>query len=246
MEKEEYRRLYELEDRLWWFVGMRHITLTLIDRFLSGSEDLLILDAGCGTGGMLPYLGRFGTRLGIDISDEALQFVRLRETEPLARASVSNLPFRVHSFDLVTSFDVIYHRAVENDELAMAEMARVLRPNGSLLIRVPAYNWMRSAHDDAVHTGRRYTRRGLDKKLRRAGLRPTFVTYANTLLFPVAVAYRFLGKLRPHRRHGSDVGPMIPSLNRWFGAALKLEAGILRHSRLPFGLSVIALAQKGE
>lgn len=246
MEKEEYRRLYELEDRLWWFVGMRHITLTLIDRFLDGSEDLLILDAGCGTGGMLPYLGRFGTRLGIDISDEALQFARLREKEPLARASVSNLPFTAHSFDLVTSFDVIYHRAVANDGIALAEMARVLRPSGSLLIRVPAYNWMRSAHDDAVHTGRRYTRRGLDKKLRSAGLRPRFLTYANTLLFPIAVAYRFLGKLQPHRRNGSDVGPMIPSLNRWFGAALKLEAGILRRSRLPFGLSLIALAQKVE
>jgi len=246
VEKEEYKRLYELEDHLWWFVGMRHITLTLMNRFLSGSQDLLILDAGCGTGGMLQHLDPFGKAIGLDISTEAIRFARLRETRRLIRASVSILPFDDNTFDLVTSFDVIYHKAVERDEETLAEAVRVLRTNGTLLIRVPAYNWMRSSHDEAVHTGRRYTRRGLDKKLRRAGFRPLYLTYANSLLFPVAVAYRFLGKLRSHRRNGSDVGPMIPTFNRWFSAALKLEAGILRHSRLPFGLSLIALAQKVE
>ncbi len=246
MEKEEYQRLYELEDELWWFVGMRQITLTLINRFLTDSRGLLILDAGCGTGGMLHHLHPFGKEIGLDISDEALRFAGLRENTRLIRASVSCLPFDDNTFDLVTSFDVIYHKAVERDEETLAESLRVLRADGTLLIRVPAYNWMRSSHDEAVHTGRRYTRGGLDKKLRRAGFRPIYLTYANSLLFPVAVAYRFLGKLRPHRRNGSDVGPIIPSLNRWFGAALKLEAGILRHSRLPFGLSLIALAQKAE
>jgi SAM-dependent methyltransferase len=244
VEKEEYRRLYELEDQLWWFVGMRHITLTLMDRFLAGSEDLQILDAGCGTGGMLPHLARFGTRLGIDVSDEALRFARLREVEQFARASVSKLPFPDDTFDLVTSFDVVYHRGVPDDEAALAEMARVLRTKGSLIIRVPAYNWMRSSHDEAVHTERRYTRRELEVKLARAGLSLTYATYANTLLFPVAVAYRLLGNLRSNRHKDSDVGPVNPLLNSLFLAALKLEGTVLRYSRLPHGLSLIAIGKK--
>jgi SAM-dependent methyltransferase len=244
VEKDEYKRLYELEDQLWWFVGMRHITLTLMDRFLPGSKDLLILDAGCGTGGMLPHLTRFGTSLGIDASDEALRFARLRERVHCARGSVSRLPFPADTFDLVTSFDVVYHRGVSDDEVALAEMARVLRTKGSLFIRVPAYNWMRSAHDEAVHTGRRYTRRELEAKIARVGLSITFATYANTFLFPVAVAHRFLGNLRSDRRKASDVWPVTSLLNSLFLTALKLEATVLRYSRLPFGLSLIAIGQK--
>jgi ubiquinone/menaquinone biosynthesis C-methylase UbiE len=245
VEKEEYQRLYDLEEHLWWFVGMRAISLTLLDRFLPPSRPLSILDVGCGTGGMLQHLGRFGTTVGIDISPDALRLARLRDLERLALCSALQLPFPDECFDLVTSFDVIYHRAVPNDESALAEMARVLRRQGLLLIRVPAYDRLRSRHDEAVHTRQRYGHEELDEKLRIAGFHSAFLTHANCILFPAAVTKRFLEKLVPGRETGSEVESVPAPLNRLFTWILGLEARILRRARLPFGLSLVAVAQRG-
>lgn len=249
MEREEYRRLFELEDHLWWFAGMRAISLTLLDRFLgppvrSSSRELRILDAGCGTGGMLPHLGRYGRVVGCDISAHALGFAQRRREGYLVRGSLLRLPFSPQSFDVVTSFDVIYHQAIPDDEQALAEMARVLRPRGTLLLRVPAHDRLRSGHDRAVHTRHRYSRKELHQKLRRAGLRPVFLTYANGLLFPVALVKRLGERLLPDTNEGSEVKPVSRSLNCLLTSVLRLEALALRHVRLPIGLSVVAVAER--
>lgn len=244
MEKDEYQRLYELEDQLWWFVGMREISLNLLDRFLPEPRPLAILDAGCGTGGMLPHLASYGEVWGVDLSPEALRFAGLRAPQHLARASLLGLPFPSQTFDLVTSFDVIYHRAVPDDELALTEIARVLRPRGTLLIRVPAHDRLRSSHDEAVHTRQRYGRGELRAKLAGAGLDTTYMTYANCLLFPVVVLKRLLGnKLRGHQRE-SDVQQLAAPVNRTLTSLIRFEARVVKSGRLPFGLSLIAVARR--
>ncbi len=244
MEKDEYRRLFELEDQFWWFVGMREISLYLLERFLPPGNPRTILDAGCGTGGMLPHLSHYGSIAGVDLSPNALEYARRRTPGHLARASVSRLPFAGGTFDLVTSFDVIYHQAVSDDEQALAETARVIRPGGHLLIRVPAFNRLRSQHDEAVHTRHRYTSRELDDKLRRAGLQPIHMTYANCFLFPAAIAKRLSERLFPHRKTGSEVQPTLTPLNKLFTTILRLEAKLIKRTKLPFGLSLVALAKR--
>ncbi len=127
MEPEEYRYLFELEESLWWFQGMKNITRSLIERFGPDERNLRILDAGCGTGGMLGFLGQYGSVVGIDVFAEAIDFARRRDGARLARASVTRLPFPDKSFDVVTEFEVINHWSVDDDQAAFNEIARVLR-----------------------------------------------------------------------------------------------------------------------
>jgi SAM-dependent methyltransferase len=244
MEKEEYRRLFELEDHLWWFAGMNEISLSLLERFCPQTRPLSILDAGCGTGGMLPHLTGYGPTVGIDLSRDALDFAHRRETGHLARASLDQLPFPAETFDLVTSFDVIYHRAIPDDEVALTEIARVLRPGGTLLLRVPAHEGLRSQHDEAVHTRQRYGRTEVVDKLRRIGFRPLYVTYANCFLFPIAAVKRLVEGHLPGGKEGSDVKPVPAILNRLLLSVLRLEARVVKRFRLPFGLSLIAVASR--
>jgi SAM-dependent methyltransferase len=244
VEKEEYQKLYELEDRLWWFVGMRSIALSLIERFVPHSSPLAILDVGCGTGGMMVHLRRFGSVVGVDVSDRALSFAKRREQGDLVQAGLPNLPFGSESFDLLTSFDVIYHQAVSDDVAALSEMARLLKPGGKLLLRVPAHDWLRGRHDIAVHTRHRYGKRELREKLSRAGLEPDYLSYANCILFPVAAAMRCGELVFKWQRNGSDVKELPEAVNRLLTAILRVEASIVRWERLPFGLSLVAVAAR--
>ena len=178
---------------------------------------------------MIPHLQSYGSVVGIDLSDEALAFARRRQKGHLVRSSLPSLPFASGAFDLVTSFDVIYHQAVADDQVALREMARVLRPGGTLLIRVPAHDRLRSRHDIVVHTRHRYAKRELKERLERAGLAPVYVSYVNCFLFPVAVASRLVDKVLPGDQDASqlrDVPPRTQSIAH--GCP---RAGSLHHPR---------------
>ncbi len=244
MERDEYRILHELEDHMWWFQGMERISLALVERFVADASELAILDAGCGTGGMLRPLSRFGTVTALDRSPEALRLAKTRGTGALVQASVERVPLTEKSFHLVTSFDVLYHLGVHNDTEALVEIARVLRPGGTFLVRVPAHERLRSQHDEAVHTRQRYGRKELIEKLRSAGLEPIFVSYANCLLFPLALLRRGAEKLTSRKREGSEVEDYHPALNQLLSIPLTIEAWLLRRTSLPFGLSLVAVARK--
>ena len=244
MELKEYERLYELENDLWWFRGMRAISMALLERHLSECSGLRVLDAGCGTGGMIEALATLGAVAGMDASGEALGWARRGKGKSLVQGSVTALPFRDDSFDLITSFDVLYHANVTDDAVALAEIARVLRPGGSFLVRVPAYDKLRSRHDEAVHTRQRYEKKELVAKLRAARLEPVVVTFANCFLFPVALARRLAERLFPPRRSSSEVERVPWVFDRLLGTPLLLEAGIVRYVSLPFGLSLVSLARK--
>lgn len=245
MEAEEYATIYALEQRHWWYVGMLRNSLRLLERFLPDRRPLRLLDAGCGTGGALLALQRFGRVSGFDYSPLALGFCRRRGLAATAQASVTNVPFASGSADVVTSFEVLYHAAVADDTQAIREFARVLRPGGILLLRLPAFEWLRSSHDAMVHTRHRYTSAEVRQKLAAAGLEPLRVTYANTLLFPLVVGVRLLQRLIG-RRHAksSDVQETSPLVNRVLLGLLAVEGALLSVTDLPFGLTVLAIARK--
>jgi SAM-dependent methyltransferase len=242
----EYRRMFEAEEAQWWYVGQRALARAL----LAGvAADLApegrmprALDAGCGTGGNLALLDRLGRGVGIDRAPEAMTRWRARGVRA-ARASLLALPFPDRVFDLVTSFDVIYHEWVPDDGAAVAEMTRVLRPGGWLLVRVPALEILRGAHDEAVATRRRYTRGRLVSLLAGGGLRVVRSTYANALLFPLLLARRTLDRL--FGREGSDVAFLPAPLEGLFKRLLLVEAAAVRRGFcLPVGASVLALARR--
>jgi SAM-dependent methyltransferase len=156
MERLEYEVMAHVEDQLWWYVGMRRIA----DVWLQGLPISTILDAGCGTGGNAKWLTQYGHIVGFDYESMACDYTQQRAI-PVACASISTMPFRDQSFDLVTSFDVIYHRAVADDLAALKECYRVVAPGGHLLLRVAAFEWLGGHHHQRVHGARRYTPRGL-------------------------------------------------------------------------------------
>lgn len=243
MDKEEYEIMYRLEDTHWWYVGMRRIVQGMLERLLPEQSALRVLDAGCGTGGMMTFLARYGTVVGIDASPEAIEFCRKRDVRHLAQASVTHLPFEDSTFDLVVSFDVLYHQAVKDDHQALNEFHRVLKPNGHVLLRLPAFDWLRGSHDARVHTRQRYRASEIRRKLESSRFDVEKVTYANTILFPLAVARRAC-QAALRSQPASDVKPTSPAINKLLTGILGIEGNLIRHTSLPWGLSVLAWARR--
>lgn len=243
MRKDEYQRVFELENSHWWYLGMQKISFTLLSSF-QHPKNLQILDAGCGTGGMTVQLKKFGSILGIDMSPEALKFCRERKINNVKQASIENIPTEDKAFDLVTSFDVIYHKNVEDDQKAINEFYRVLKPEGRLLVRVPAYDWLKGHHDKIVSTKRRYSKEEIINKIKKSGFEVQRATYANTILFPIALLKRVLEKFL-NINESSDVKHLPKILNEVLKNILSFEAFLIsKNINLPFGLSIFVLAQK--
>jgi SAM-dependent methyltransferase len=237
----------EAEEAQWWYVGQRAIAHALLEPALgeAGSRDGSgrLLDAGCGSGGNLVRLARLGLRAeGVDIAAPAVEACRERGL-PVVRGSLLALPFADRSFDAVTSFDVIYHSWVPDDAAAVAELVRVLRPGGLLLVRVPALKILWGAHDEAVGSRHRYTRSELVRLFEGAGLELQRSTYANAILFPLLLVRRTLDRVLG--REGSDVGFLPAPLEWLFRHLLLIEAALVRGGvRLPLGASALALGRK--
>lgn len=237
--------MYRAEQHHWWYQGMQRITQAVLDRWYRHGADLRILDAGCGTGAaMTSYLADYGQVFGFDFAAEALKYCIPRGASRVVQASVMHLPFSSSSFDLVVSFDVLCERAVPEDVAALREFARVLVPGGRTLLRLPAYNWLRGRHDQAVHIRHRYTRRDIAERLRQAGFNVEHLSYANTFLFPVALVKRLLEHLWPRRDGRSDLTLGVGPFNGLLAAILSAEAPRVAREGLPFGLTVLALGRK--
>ena len=253
MRTKDFEDLYNLEESLWWFTGMREITQALLDRYCPPTQDRTVLDAGSGTGDMIARLTRYagnGTVFGIDIDSDALAFCRKRNIDTLTQASATSLPFVNEIFDLVTSFDVLVQlQGKESDLDAIDEIYRVLRPGGVAFFRVAAYRWMRSGHDEALETFRRYSLDNIRQSVKASGFEILRETYANCLLLPVAAIHRLILKPLGLTQSGSDVKALPTSLswlNKILTKVLSIEASILKHPRtkLPFGLSAICIVRK--
>ncbi len=242
MKAVEYERMYAAEEAQWWYVGMRAISAALLGNTLPAGPGRRLLDAGCGTGNNLRHLASLGRTIGVDLSHEAVDFCRSRGVT-VVRGDLMRLPFAAGCFDSVTSFDVLYHRWVTDDRAAVAELARVLKPGGVLLVRVPALRILWGAHDEAVHSRHRYTRGELEELVAGAGLEVLRTTYANFLLFPLLLGRRTVDRVTG--RHGSDVS-FLPSPLEWaFRSLLLLEARLVGWGlALPVGASVFALARR--
>jgi SAM-dependent methyltransferase len=241
----EYELMFQVEQKHWWYLGMQGITETLLRDRYPNRGNLDILDAGCGTGfAMTGYLPNYGTVTGIDISRLALDFCLQRGASRLGRGSVLQLPFADACFDLVTSFDVLYEDSVLDDDAVLEEFFRVLRPGGRVLLRLPAYDWLRGQHDRVIHTARRYQRRQVISMLQASKFEVELASHANMFLFPMALIKRVFDQLFKNHPPTSDLAFPVGPVNALLGKILALEAPLIRKYRLPFGLSIIAIAKK--
>ena len=244
MDPAEYDKLDRLEDRMWWFAAAHANLLMLAQRFGSVAEPRRILDAGCGTGGLLLKLstgGEANTVIGLDADETACVRARAKSARPVCRGSINALPFVDAAFSAIVSADVLCHRDVDEVQ-ALQQFRRCLMPGGVLVLNLPAYRWMLSRHDAAVYNVRRYTCRNAAQLLRDAGFRVLYASYWNIVLFPLMVIAR---KLLPSRGTASDVRVYSAPIEMLGRAATALEGVFLRAGwRLPFGGSLVAVAGK--
>jgi SAM-dependent methyltransferase len=245
MEPGEYLRMFQSEDRLWWYRGLR---LHLERAFRDLPPGALVLDAGCGTGANLALLSRrFARTVGCDLSAEAARLSASRGLRAVVVADLNALPFRTGAFDAVLSSDVLECQEVD-ERRAVGELARVTRVGGRVVLSVAAYEFLLSEHDRAVHCVRRYTRRRAGLMLEGGGLRVVEMRYLFGLLFLPIVAYRLLRRWRAPRRAAgpsrSDVFLPPAFVNAVLLAIVRLDAALARIGRLPFGTTLLVTADR--
>ena len=239
MERVIYDQMAAYDQVHWWYTARRRVLSALIKRLIPLPAGARILEIGCGTGHNVPMLRGFGTVDAVELDPDARAIASDRLGMPVIGASLPVLEgVPEGQYDLVALLDVIEH--VADDAAGMAGVARRLRPGGRVLLTVPAHQWMWSAHDLLNHHHRRYSRRSLEQLVEGAGLKLERIGYFNSLLFPLAVAQRWAGKL-VGREGGGDTPPVAP-LNRLFDAVFGAEAYLVGRVPMPPGLSLYAIA----
>jgi len=243
MEQHAYEVMYRVEENHWWYVGRRNLILDQIAQFYEGTQGLRLLDIGCGTGIFIQFLKRYGHVVGLDFSTDALDFCRQRGCSELVRGDGSILPFGANTFDLLTANDLVEH--LDDDLAALREFLRVLKPGGRVFLFVPAFQFLWSLQDEVAHHRRRYTSAEMRLVLKKAGFQVVKVTYANALLFPLIYVGRQMLKIMRRFRDYTTENDLHPGwANRPLTAMLNLEVPMLRKMRFPFGVSIIAVAEK--
>ena len=228
----------------FWFRGFRRFTTPLLEQAAAGRRDLRILDCGCGTGNNLHLLRRFGSAAGIDITFSGVRYAVTHGDRQVAQASATDLPFEDRTFDLVTSFDVIYALPDPMERSAVSEMFRVLKPGGHLIVNVAALQMLRGNHSVLGGEVRRYSRARLRWILEQCGFRVLRLTYTNAAILPIVATVRFSQRLRGHKESAAEISVPPAPINNALSALLALESVALKWVDMPAGSSVLCLAQK--
>lgn len=246
METNEYHKLAQFEDDMWYFHALyRRIAEAFHRAGVARHRPLRMLDAGCGTGGLIKHLGASFPQaevVGLDFSGDACAFARERTGREIVQASIAAMPFAAESFDAVVSADVVCQLPRSEAPQAMRELARIARPGAPVIVNVPAHEWMRSYHDETCETRHRFERRELTALFAEAGLTVEFHSYVNCLPFPLIVARR---KFFPQADKSSDVklypAPVEAAFALMAAAEFEwMDAGIPS----PMGSSVFVVGRK--
>jgi SAM-dependent methyltransferase len=243
VEPAEYALMDAAEDGMWWYRAA-HARVRDARRVRPGAPGPL-LDAGCGTGGLLRLIsGAWPERraVGLDFMPAAALRAARKSGCPVTAGDTNRLPFPEASFGAAVSIDVICHAGVEPAQ-ALAELHRVLRPGGTLVLNLPAYEWLRSAHDVRVHNARRFTATGARRLLTEAGFGDIAARYWNGLLLPLMALQRKVLHRRPDAP--SDVTDFPPWIDRSLLAVSEVERWLgARGVAMPGGGSVLLTATR--
>jgi len=251
MEPAEYQTMRAAEEHHWWYVGLHHLLINLVRREAAKfRRPLDILDAGCGTGRLCELLQPFGNVTGCDIHPLALEAAAQRGIRCVLRRDLVSDDLGSEQYDLITCVDVLYHRAVNDEQAALRNLHRALRKRGLLILHLPAFELLRGAHDLAVHTRHRFRRDETIRLLQSAGFTVQFASYRLFACFLPALLWRTFTRLvAPDRCDGTPRSDLAlsssPRTNQWLARYVKAENRFLAIPiPLPIGTSVFALARK--
>jgi SAM-dependent methyltransferase len=241
------QELHDLESTYWWHVGRLSIIEKQLQKITHSNKKLKgnkanLLNVGSGTGGTLPILEKFGSVHNVDTSKDALHFLEKNGYKGTPVKGLK-LPFKDNTFDIVTALDVLEH--IKDDDIALAEWLRVLKPGGSLLLTVPAYQWLWSQHDVINNHHRRYLKKNLRTKIKKTGFIINKSSYAIVFSFPMVAGSRLVSKVSRQKSDDYSSFVKLPtSLNNLFISFLKLEARAQKQINFPLGTSILVVAQK--
>ncbi|GAM09064.1 putative S-adenosylmethionine-dependent methyltransferase [Geobacter sp. OR-1] len=244
----EYQNMYEVEDTHWWYVSLHELICSYIaDERRGKGAPLDILDAGCGTGRLMQLMERFGTVEGFDMSEHALGFCRARGMEHTRLADLNEVELGENRYDVITSIDVIYHLNVRDEAAVFKKLYRALKPGGLLILNLVAFEFLRSTHDIAVHTRRRYTRASLHPLLTMQGFHIETSSYRPAFPFLPIALYRLVRRILPCSSDPemviSDVPLPIRVVNDFLLHISRFENRLIRARSLPFGTSLFITAR---
>jgi 2-polyprenyl-3-methyl-5-hydroxy-6-metoxy-1,4-benzoquinol methylase len=238
MDRIVYDRMAELDSLHWWYRARREILSRVIESRIAPKSGSRILEIGCGTGHNLDMLGKFGTVDAVEMDQAARDVASARLGRPAVESHLPELPgVETGIYDLVALLDVLEH--VEDDRASLASIAQRLRPGGRILLTVPAFQWMWSAHDEVNHHKRRYSKKTLKKVIAEAGLKVELLSYFNSLLFPLAAGARLAGRVTG-KTDSDDKLPPAP-LNKAFEFLFGLERYAIGKLPFPPGVSIVAV-----
>ncbi|MEO6655705.1 MAG: class I SAM-dependent methyltransferase [Pyrinomonadaceae bacterium] len=244
MQQHTYAIMDEVEGSHWWFVGRRAILesflQTIVQSLRSNDQGLRILDVGCGTGANIEMLSRYGAAEGVDVSDDALEFCRLKGLKA-QKGLAETLPYADETFELTTALDVVEH--LDDDIAGLKEMFRVTKRGGYSLIFVPAFMWLWGVQDDISNHRIRYTKRQIVERLEKVGYSVERATYANWTFFAPILAGRTIMKVTGIKPE-SENNITVSALNGVFGKLFGAERYWLRKFNFPLGVSIVVVARK--
>ena len=249
---EEYEKMFRLEGQLWWYRSLHERVLDAVEQHAGGHRSISILDAGCGTGGLLDFLRQHGyaNLHGIDGSDDAVAFCHERGLAVTFVDLNSLASFQPDSqYDAIICNDVFCYFPDPDLQALLTALSHRLKPNGVLISNNNAFNVFKGQHDLAVGIVRRFTLADFDHLLPITGLRVRQSTYWSFVLSPMILAMRQWQRLqlrlgwRTPDEAQSDV--YLPSawLNETLHAVVRAEQKILR--RTPFGSSLFMVIDRG-
>lgn len=243
MEKEMYEIFYRVEKSHWWFHARCRIILSFLARIYNPSNGV-VLDVGCGTGAVLEELSNRYNAWGLDISPDAVRFCKQRGITKVFEGEIATFQQGEDEIQLITLLDVIEH--LDDDQAMLAACHEKLKPGGYIIITVPAYRFLWSAHDIANRHKRRYVKSMLASAVIEAGFSIAKISYYNTFLFPLMALSRLSERAFGSKTSAERLRVPLAPLNSLLKFIFAFERHLLMRVTFPFGGSLLCIGRKSE
>ncbi len=247
MKKNAYDEMFAVEDTHWWYIGLHDLVFFLTNKQFP-HRNLKILDAGCGTGGLLSILSTASNEVeGMDYSEDAINFCHKRALKKVFRADINDWIPNPKSYDLIVSMDVLCHKWVRDEIRVLKSLASGIKENGFIMLNYPAFPILRRQHDKVVMIRERYTKKSLTRILGEAELIPILISYRLPHAFIYLMFLRIFESIRKKNSETkSDIADIPPKfINKALILINKIENRIIACGfSMPFGSSLFVVAKK--